>query len=257
MHTRLSPDNPHGYNRYGFAWQNVPKGVKAHLDFGCFDGAFLSTLKGKAVARLVGVDISQEAVQKASQQFPDIQVVHISGTVPLPFNDGEFTSITLLDVIEHVNEQTALLSELNRVLKDDGILVVTVPGQHLFSFLDIGNLKFRFPGLHRWYYCRKHSEAEYEYRYISNPDGLAGDVSAKKSWHEHFSRTKLDKLLGDGGFAVVESDGAGLFTRVIKIVGFLFSRFKLLRHLVEKLERLDAKLFESANLFCLARKQRI
>ncbi|GAG01110.1 unnamed protein product, partial [marine sediment metagenome] len=191
MKTEISPENPYSYNRYGFAWQCVPEGGAAHLDFGCYDGAFLRSLKEKGIARLFGVDISHEAVCKAHHQFPELEIIHISETVPLPFEDGLFTSITILDVIEHVYEQGALLDELNRVLKDNGTLIVTVPGQHLFSFLDIGNLKFRFPRLHRWYYCRKHSREEYECRYVSNPDGLVGDISAKKHWHEHFSRAKL------------------------------------------------------------------
>ena len=257
MHTRLTPDNPQGYNRYGFAWQNVPRGGAAHLDFGCYDGAFIATLKSKGITRLVGVDISREAVRKAGERFPDMQIMHISKTVPLPFKDGEFTSITILDVIEHIDKQFALLGELNRVLNDGGTLVVTVPGQHLFSFLDIGNLKFRFPRLHRWYYCRKHSKAEYEYRYVSNPDGLVGDISIHKRWHEHFSRIKLKKLLDSCGFTVIEFDGTGLFSRVINNVSFLFGGFKPLQYLAKKLEVLDAKLFESANLFCIARCRKL
>jgi len=256
MHTKISPENPHGYDRYGFAWHNVPQGGTAHLDFGCYDGAFLATLESKGIGRLVGVDICQDAIRKARERFADIEVIHICKTAPLPFEDGTFTSITLLDVIEHVHEQIALLDELKRILKDNGILVVTVPGRHLFSFLDTGNLKFRFPGLHRWYYCRKHSKAEYEYRYVSNPDGLVGDVCAKKSWHEHFSRAGLDKLLRRGGFTVVEFDGTGLFSRVIKNVRFLLAPLKLLQPFLKKIEVLDAKYFESANLFCVARKQR-
>jgi SAM-dependent methyltransferase len=254
MHTRLTPDNPHGYNRYGFAWQNVSEGGAAHLDFGCGNGTFLATLKNKGIARLVGVDICREAVRKACDEFPDLQIVHISRTFPLPFNDGEFSSITVLDVIEHIDEQQILLRELNRVLKDDGTLVVTVPGRHIFSFLDMGNLKFRFPGLHRWYYCRKHSRTEYEYRYVSNPDGLIGDICAQKRWHEHFSRAKLENLLNSCGFSVIEFDGTGLFSRVIKNVSFLFGWFKPLQYLAKKIDTLDAKSFESANLFCVARK---
>jgi len=255
MNTRITPDNPHGYNRYGFAWQNVPQGGQAHLDFGCYDGAFLATLKSKGIARLVGVDISQDAVLKARERLADIDVIHISQSTALPFEDDMFTSITVLDVIEHVAEQGTVLDELNRVLKDDGTLVVTVPGRHLFSFLDTGNLKFRFPRLHRWYYCRRHSKAEYEQRYVSNPDGLVGDISAEKRWHEHFSRAKLEKLLNKSGFGVVAFDGAGFFSRIIKSTRFLCGWLRPLQPVFGKIEALDAKFFESSNLFCVARKR--
>ena len=41
MHTRIEMDNPYGYDRYGFAWEHVPAGGAAHLDYGCGDGRFL------------------------------------------------------------------------------------------------------------------------------------------------------------------------------------------------------------------------
>jgi len=255
MNTRITPDNPHGYNRHGFAWQNVPQGGEAHLDFGCYDGAFLATLQSKGIARLVGVDISQEAIAKARERFPGMEIIHIRRTAPLPFQDNLFTSITLLDVLEHVAEQSILLDELNRVLKDDGTLVVTVPGRYIFSFLDAGNLKFRFPRLHRWYYCRRRSRAEYERRYVSNPDGLVGDISAEKRWHEHFTRAKLEKLLSKSGFGVVAFDGAGFFSRIIKSTRFLCGWLRALQPVFRKIEALDAKFSKSSNLFCVACKQ--
>ena len=250
MHTTISQNNPYSYSRYGFAWEHVPYGSEAHLDFGCFDGKFLNKLKVKNVKRLVGVDINQDAVEKGHQRSPDLEIKHISKTLPIFFGDGVFSSITVLDVVEHVYEQKFLLRELNRVLKKNGKLIITVPGQHLFSFLDIGNFKFIFPRLHRWYYCILHSSEEYKYHYVSNPYGLVGDVSVLKRWHEHFSREKLKRLLEETGFSIIDFDGTGFFSRIINI----FSLIKPLRSALSRIRQLDAKLFESSNLFCLAEK---
>ena len=151
-------------------------------------------------------------------------------------------------------DQVGVLRELGRVLTDDGVLIVTVPGRHLFSFLDLGNLKFRFPRLHRWQYCRKHSAAEYEQRYASNPDGLVGDVSAQKRWHEHFSKRQLGSLLGEAGFVAAEFDGAGFFYRLLKTLGYVVRPIGPLSRCLRRLERLDCKAFESVHLFCLGRK---
>ena len=254
MHTKLETCNPHGCSRYGFAWQHVPAGGVAHLDFGCGDGRFLAGLKGKRIDRLVGVDVSRQAVRGAEKTADGLEIIHLVQTTPLPFPDGAFSSITLLDVLEHLDDQEALLDELNRVLRDDGILIVTVPGRHALSFLDMGNLKFRFPTLHRWYYSRKHSPQAYQRRYVSNPDGLVGDISARKRWHEHFTREQLAMLLDRGGFPVAAFDGAGLFARVLKIAHLTVGRMGSLRARIERLMAWDARRFESANVFCVAWK---
>jgi SAM-dependent methyltransferase len=254
MDTKITPENPFGCNRYGFAWEHVPGSGTGHLDFGCYQGSFLDALRGKGIGRLVGVDVSSDAVQQAQSSFGEIEFIHVPAGNSLPFADGAFTSVTIMDVLEHICNQREVLCELNRVLSKDGALIVTVPGRHIFSFVDMGNLKFRFPRLHRWYYCLKHSETEYKARYESNPDGLVGDISAEKGWHEHFSRDSLKKLLNDGGFAVVTFDGAGLFTRVIGCIHLALKWLKPVRFLLETIYKFDAKRFKSANLFCIARK---
>ena len=254
MKTRIEPDNPFGYDRYGFAWQHVPAGGAAHLDFGCGDGRFLAALASKGCGRLVGVDISREAVEQARQRCGGAEIVHLMQVAPLPFPDGTFSSTSLMDVLEHVYEQDALLGELQRVLQAGGTLIVTVPRRHVFSFLDVGNLKFRFPKLHRWCYCRRHTRAEYERRYLANPDGLVGDVSAQKRWHEHFTQPRLAEMLSRNGFEAVAFDGAGFFLRILKPVDLLFRRLGPARRALSKLRARDARLFSSANLFCVARK---
>ncbi|MGB2755051.1 MAG: methyltransferase domain-containing protein [Phycisphaerae bacterium] len=254
MRTRLSPANPYGYDRHGFAWEHVPAGSESHLDFGCYDGAFLASLRSKGVKHPVGLEISRDAVAQARRRFPDLDVRHIARTVPLPFGDGTFTSASLLDVVEHVHEQTDLLNELGRVLRDGGRLVVTVPRDYALSFLDWGNLKFQFPRLHRWVFCLRHSAEAYECRYVSNPDGLVGDVSAKKRWHEHFSERRLQEMLERAGFRVFQVDGAACFTRLLSPALGVLERIPGIRRVGRWLRVFDARCFESMNLFCVAEK---
>lgn len=255
MRTAITSKNPHGYGRYGFAWENVRIGAGAHLDFGCSDGRFLDTLRSKRIARLVGVDISPDAIRRARERFPDLEFRCLSRTLPLPFADGAFDSITMLDVLEHVYQQAPLLRELRRILKDDGSLILTVPGQHFFSFLDLGNLKFVFPRLHRWYYVRNHSQEEYQRRYCGNPEGLVGDVSSKKRWHEHFCGAKMRDLFERSGFETVKFDGSGFIIRLIEAANLFLRSFSWLQPFIRRIQNYDQKRFESANLFCVAGKK--
>ncbi len=255
MRTEISPECPHSYSPHVYAWQQVPPDTAAHLDFGCNNGKFLASLQPKGIHELVGADVSRPAIEEGIQKFPDLTLMHCPEGQRLPMPDGSFDSITLMDVIEHVHEQVELLRELHRMLKDDGILIVTVPGRHLFSFLDMGNFKFVFPRIHKWHYCRSHSRQEYEQRYVSNPDGLVGDVSARKRWHEHFSRKKLAGLLGRAGFAVESFDGAGFFLRPLFVMAHIAGPGSRIGRFLLRLQARDIRRFASSNLFCLAKKQ--
>lgn len=255
MKTVLRPDNPFGPGRHGFAWEHVPAGKRCHLDFGCGNGRFLETLRGKGFQRLIGIDASREAIEAGRRERPGLELIHRKEPVPLPFADREIDSISLLDVLEHLVDQQGLLAEFHRVLQDDGVLILTVPGLHLFSCLDLGNLKFRFPRLHRWFYLLRYSRQEYDARYAANPDGLIGDISVGKRWHEHFSREGLAGLLSTAGFEVSLFDGSGFFMRLLAPFYHLARPVGPVNRMIQRLQRRDHLRYESANLFCVARKR--
>ena len=55
----------------------------------------------------------------------------------LPLRNGSIDAVLLLDVIEHVPDPVALLREARRVVRDDGVVVVTVPAHRwLWSAAD-------------------------------------------------------------------------------------------------------------------------
>ncbi len=255
MRTRLRASNPFGYSRCGFAWEHVPEGVATHLDLGCSDGHFLSSLEPKGIRRLVGLDVSWPAIDAARRKHPNLEFVYVHAGQCLPFADGECDSVSMLDVLEHISDQAGTLAEIHRILKDSGLIIVTVPRKHLFSFLDTGNLKFLFPRLHKWYYCLRHSREEYNRRYVSNPDGLVGDVNDKKRWHEHFSPLVLTMLLERAGFQPLKFDGAGFFCRPIIVLDLCMKWIGWRRRPLAAFSDWDAKAFESTNLFCQARKK--
>jgi ubiquinone/menaquinone biosynthesis C-methylase UbiE len=156
----------------------------------------------------------------------------------------------MLDELEHVFDQRKLLHEIFRVLKPEGIFIVTTPKKNIFSFLDVGNFKFMFPRLHKYFYIQKYGEEEYNYRYLNNPTGLIGDVEREKKWHQHFSEDELMDLLSQNGFRVEIFDGSCLFQRIF----IVFDLLHLGRLVPTSWHQKDAQFFQSSNLFCVARK---
>ena len=254
MLTDLSEYNPYGHDRYGFAWERASDRGLGHLDYGCYEGDFLASLVEKCRGRLVGVDVNADAIERGRQKHAGLDLQHVPPGQRLPFGDGVFTSVGIMDVIEHIHDQKSVMDELFRVLEPGGTLIITVPGKHLFSWMDVGNFKFRFPKLHRWWYVRKHGEADYIYRYVDNPFGLIGDVEAEKAWHEHFSPKTMTALLERSGFEVELFDGAGFWLRPIGWVNRVLGRVGFVKRKLEAIARWDRRKFGKTNLFCVAKR---
>lgn len=254
MKTKLDKKNPYSYGRYGFIWEKLNQ-IKPglHLDYGAFNGSVLKFLKEtNVIVQGFGVDANETIVFQSKNNLPKgVTLIACSNKERLPFADNYFDSISILDVIEHVHDQKSLLQEMNRLLKADGVLIVTVPRKNIFSFLDTGNFKFKFPKLHRTYYEFKYSKKEYHERYVECKNGLFGDIEIGKMWHQHFSEKEMESLLNENGFKISCFDGSGFLSLFLIIIGdFLPFLRPLLKHPI----KLDQRIFEKSNLFCLATK---
>jgi SAM-dependent methyltransferase len=93
------------------------------LDVGCGDGAILKPLLSQH--EIHGVDISAVAVEQANAA--GIRAKQHDLEDPLPFADGFFDSVFCGETIEHQVDTDWLLSEINRVLKVNGQVVLTYP----------------------------------------------------------------------------------------------------------------------------------
>lgn len=80
-----------------------------------------------------GVDIDAEAIGYCLER--GLKDVRLGEAAKLPFADGSFDLVTCLDVVEHLDDDTAALREMRRVLRPGGHLLVTVPA-HPFLWGD-------------------------------------------------------------------------------------------------------------------------
>ncbi|HUQ30807.1 MAG TPA: class I SAM-dependent methyltransferase, partial [Pyrinomonadaceae bacterium] len=86
------------------------------LDVGCGTGANLELL-GK-YGEAFGVDVSEEALSFCRAR--GLENVRHGAAEKLPYEDGSFDLVTGLDVVEHLDDDVAGLSEMHRVLKPGG-----------------------------------------------------------------------------------------------------------------------------------------
>lgn len=174
-------------------WLQRPLG--RFLDYGCGPGRFLEMVHGRCT-EVHGVDVDAESVASAKLRLPsaDLQVIPHDGRTGFP-ND-HFDTIALLEVIEHVPDEAATLAEIARILKPGGTLLLTTPHRGLLTFLDVGNLKFLFPRLHRWVHrsvLRGGDEYERRFERVAER-GLVGDISTvgqRRPWHRHYRRRDI------------------------------------------------------------------
>jgi len=105
------------------------------LDAGSGEGYGASILAGTAL-RVVGVDIYPDAVNnaRAAYQRPNLEY-RIGSIDALPFEDSSFDVVVSFEVIEHLEErlQAAFLREARRVLREQGILVISTPNKAVYS----------------------------------------------------------------------------------------------------------------------------
>jgi 2-polyprenyl-3-methyl-5-hydroxy-6-metoxy-1,4-benzoquinol methylase len=93
------------------------------LDLGCGPGGLLDEA-GRHGWNASGLEISRWAVEKGRAEGLDI----IEGTLrDAHFAEGEFDVISMFDVLEHLPHPRDTVSEIARVLRPGGILVIETP----------------------------------------------------------------------------------------------------------------------------------
>jgi ubiquinone/menaquinone biosynthesis C-methylase UbiE len=96
------------------------------LDIGCGAGEFSALLR-EAGAHPIAVDVAGAALRRARERVPGLDTRLWEPGEPLPLKDTSVDVVWAGEVIEHVADVAPWLSELRRVLRPRGTLLVTTP----------------------------------------------------------------------------------------------------------------------------------
>lgn len=104
------------------------------LDIGCGAGMLANTL-AKRGHGVTGIDISETSLHVARTHDDSQSVRYLNANAySLPFADGEFDVVCVMDVLEHVEEPSLVVGEAARVLKAKGTLFFHTVNRTLLSY---------------------------------------------------------------------------------------------------------------------------
>ena len=132
-----------------YAWARGLVRDKDVLDCACGEG-YGSHLLADAAKSVVGVDVDAEAVEHARRRY---SAEHLSferaDALELPFDDDRFDVVVSFETLEHLAEHDGLLTGFRRVLKPDGVLLLSSPDKRTYSDLTGYDNEFHVRELYR------------------------------------------------------------------------------------------------------------
>lgn len=183
--------------RSGFLREHVEPGQRV-LDVGCGEGVFAAEL-ALSGAQVLGIDVAEEPLRRARERHPELELKLVEGEGSWPLPDAAFDVVWAGEVIEHVADTAAWLSEVRRVLRSGGSLLLSTPANGRGAMLAAALSRRAFAG-----------------RFDPLGDHL-----------RFYNRATLTRLIADFGFerVVVRGVGGSLGARRLLLAHALRSRF--------------------------------
>jgi 2-polyprenyl-3-methyl-5-hydroxy-6-metoxy-1,4-benzoquinol methylase len=110
---------------------------------GCGEGQLAAELK-QAGARVVGIDVAEEPLRRARERHPGLELALVPERAPWPLDDASFDVVWAGDTIEHVADTASWLSEVRRVLRSGGTLLLSTPAHDRLTLLGLALWPRRF-----------------------------------------------------------------------------------------------------------------
>ncbi|MBU0693810.1 MAG: methyltransferase domain-containing protein [Candidatus Omnitrophica bacterium] len=128
------------------------QGIPKALDVGCSTGDAMRLLH-ETGWEVYGFDINKAAVMKARGLFPDN--VFLGQMDNMHWSDEEFDLVRMSHVLEHLKDPIKTLTEIRRVLKVGGHLIVSVPNAGSLEKLMFQSTWHAWDFPHLWHFNRQ------------------------------------------------------------------------------------------------------
>jgi 2-polyprenyl-3-methyl-5-hydroxy-6-metoxy-1,4-benzoquinol methylase len=125
--------------RRAFLLEHVRAGTRQParvLDVGCGEGWFAAEL-ARAGAHVVGIDVAAEPLRRGRARHPELDLRVVDADGPWPFPSAGFDAVWAGETIEHVADTAGWLSELRRVLRSEGSLLLSTPAHERLAMFGL------------------------------------------------------------------------------------------------------------------------
>jgi ubiquinone/menaquinone biosynthesis C-methylase UbiE len=155
---------------------DIPLGMT--LDAGCGNGYFTKRISElDTVKEVFGIDASETAIQQARKNYPGINF-SVSEINSFKFQDGYFDAIFAIEVLEHIVDISAVIKELNRVLKKGGYFIITTTDFNLLKRIIISLFFFD-----RYFYPTNPHIRFFDKKTLSDILNKSGFSVVRYRWH--------------------------------------------------------------------------
>lgn len=218
--------------------QLAPTGKTKFLEIGCGTGGFIQQIVENENLEITGSEIYLKGLLYAKKNLPNVDFIQFDVT------QGEigekFDLIVAFDVIEHIENDVAAISNINRMLHKGGGLIMTVP-QYMFLWSKLDEIV-----KHKRRYSRR--------ELVTKLQENGFDISYSTSFLFVLFPLMLISRMFDKGFDRSQSDEVALEKRV-KFPNVLNWIFDLFMRIDEALIRLGISLPFGGTLVVVARKR--
>lgn len=118
-------------HRYALTFE-FAKGKKV-LDIASGEG-YGSNLLADYANQVKGVDISAESIFHAQNTYKKSNLdFQVGSVLEIPAESESFDLVVSFETIEHIEDHQRMISEIKRVLKQNGVLIISTPEKSIYS----------------------------------------------------------------------------------------------------------------------------